>query len=62
MAKRRSMPSLRDTGRSYVEHTRRARLASPGVERYTRPPGAGRSIVLALAVAAVLVAAMLWLR
>ncbi len=62
MAKKDRLPSLRDTGRSYVEHTMRARLASRGIERYARPRGPGRSIALALAVAVALVAAMLWLR
>jgi hypothetical protein len=60
MPKRR-LPDLPDTGRHYVENTVRARLASPGVERYrTGRGGGGRLAVAALAVAA-LVAAMIWL-
>jgi hypothetical protein len=58
---RKRLPSLPDTGRRYVEDTRRARLASPGVERYARPRGAGWRVLGALLVAAALVAAMLLL-
>jgi hypothetical protein len=58
---RKRLPSLPDTGRRYVEHTRRARLASPGVERYERPRGAAWRVAGALLVAAALVAAMLLL-
>jgi hypothetical protein len=58
---RRRLPDLPDTGRRYLENTARARLASPGVERY---PGArdrrGSRLALAAAVLAALVAAMLW--
>ena len=61
MAKR-GLPELPDTGRHYVEHTQRARLASPGIERYAPRRGVGGRIVAALLVAAALVGAMLWLR
>jgi hypothetical protein len=44
-----------------VEHTIRARLASPGTERYARPRGNGPRIAAALLLAAALLAAMLWL-
>lgn len=56
------MPELPDTGRRYVEDTVRARLASPGVERFV-PAGGRRGLRVALAVVAgvLLVAAMLWL-
>jgi hypothetical protein len=64
MGKRRlpDLPDLPDTGRHYVENTVRARLASPGVEKYrpARSGGGGRLAVAVLAVAA-LVAAMFWL-
>jgi hypothetical protein len=60
MTKKR-LPTLSETGRRYVEHTQRARLASPGVERYAPRRGrAGRVLAVLLALAA-LVAAMLWL-
>lgn len=61
MGKRR-LPELPDTGRLYVENTIRARLASPGIERYRRAGGApGARIALAALGGAALVAAMLWL-
>jgi|APDOM4702015118_1054815.scaffolds.fasta_scaffold320678_2 hypothetical protein len=55
------LPDLPDTGRRYLEHTIRARLASPGIERYARPRGNGPRIAAALLLAAALLAAMLWL-
>jgi hypothetical protein len=55
------LPDLPDTGRHYVENTIRARLASPGVERYRRARGSGGRLAIALLVGAVLVAAMVWL-
>jgi hypothetical protein len=63
MAKRRlpDLPDLPDTGRRYVENTIRARLASPGVERYRRAGGSGPRFALAVAVVAALVGAMVWL-
>ena len=61
MAKKR-LPDLPDTGRLYVEHTQRARLASPGIERYAPRRGAGGRVVVAILVAAALAAAMVWLR
>jgi hypothetical protein len=61
--KRKRLPDLPETGRRYVEHTMRARLASPGIERYGgRRGGAGGRVVLAVVLAAALLAAMLWLR
>ncbi len=61
MPKRR-LPDLPDTGRRYLDNTRHARLASPGVEKYrpARRSGGGRIALAVLAIAA-LVAAMLWL-
>lgn len=60
MTKRR-LPDLPDTGRHYVENTIRARLASPGVERY-RARGAGRGARVALALlGAAALAAAAWL-
>jgi hypothetical protein len=59
---RKRLPSLPDTGRRYVEHTQRARLASPGVERYAaRRRATGWRVVGAILLAAGLVAAMLLL-
>ena len=60
MGKRR-LPDLPATGRHYVEQTARARLASPGVERYQGRRGSGARIALAVLLAAALVFAMLWL-
>lgn len=61
MAKKR-LPDLPDTGRQYVENTIRARLASPGIEKY-RPKrrGSGPRTALLVLAAAALVAAMAWL-
>lgn len=55
------MPTLPDTGRHYVEGTRRARLASPGIERYERARGRGPAIAAAVVLAVALVTAMIWL-
>jgi hypothetical protein len=56
------MPRLQDTGRRYLEETRRARLANPGLERFVRSAGRGRHrLVLALALLAALMASMIWL-
>jgi hypothetical protein len=61
MGKRR-LPDLPDTGRWYLENTQRARLASPGVERYPRAKGKkGARIALAALGLAALVIAMIWL-
>jgi hypothetical protein len=59
---RKNLPDLPDTGRHYVEHTIRARLASPGIERYG-PTKASRGTRVTLAVLGLLalVAAVLWL-
>jgi len=56
------MPELPETGRRYVENTGRARLASPGVERFPRNGGslATRVVLIALVVAGIL-AGLLWL-
>ncbi len=59
---RKRLPELPETGRHYVEHTARARLASPGIERFAPRRGGGwRRVAIAIAVAAALVAGMLWL-
>jgi ferric-dicitrate binding protein FerR (iron transport regulator) len=54
---RKQMPELSDTGRRYLDDTVRARLASPGIERY-RPPRrrGGRALAVAVAALAALVA------
>jgi hypothetical protein len=57
---RKRLPNLPDTGRRYVEGTRRARLASPGVERFVPARRRGAWPAVAAAVLAVaLVGAML---
>ena len=54
------MPALADTGRHYVEQTRRARLGSPGIERFVAPRSrlprllGGAAVVLAALLAALL--------
>ena len=58
---RKRLPSLTETGRRYVEHTVRARLASPGVERYPRRRGRRGRVVAALLLLGALVGAMLLL-
>ena len=55
------LPDLPDTGRQYVENTIRARLASPGIEKYRRAPRRGARIALAALAFAALLAAMAWL-
>jgi hypothetical protein len=56
------MPALPDTGRQYLDQTRRARLASPGIERFVREKSRSpRLVVLAALLAAALIAAMIWL-
>jgi hypothetical protein len=58
---RKRLPSLPETGRRYVEHTMRARLASPGVERFPQRRGRAGRVVAALLLAGALVGAMLFL-
>ncbi len=60
MPKKR-LPDLPDTGRRYLDDTMRARLASPGIEKYRRPGGRGGRVALAALAVAALVAAMVWL-
>ena len=55
------LPDLPETGRRYVENTVRARLASPGVERYRRPGRTGPRLVLGALLVAALLGAMIWL-
>jgi hypothetical protein len=67
MTKRPDLPELDATARRYVENTGRARLASPGIERFdarprTRRVGGALAALAALALVAALVAAMLALR
>ncbi len=59
---KKQLPDLPDTGRRYLDHTVRARLESPGITRYPPRQGPGGRIVLAVILAALVVAAMLWLR
>lgn len=58
---KKPLPDLPDTGRHYVEHTARARLASPGIERFSPRRGRGGRLAVALLLAAALVAGMLLL-
>jgi len=56
------MPALRDTGRRYLDRTRGARLASPGLERYTSARRAtGWAVIAAAIVAAALLGAVVWI-
>ncbi len=55
------LPELPETGRRYLGDTMRARLASPGIERFGRRRGSGGRVLAALLAVAALVAAMLWL-
>ncbi len=64
MAKRRppDLPDLPDTGRQYVENTIRARLASPGIEKYRARGGrSGARVVAVVLLVAALVAGAIWL-
>ena len=64
MAKRR-LPDLATTGRRYLENTQRARLASPGLERFgverRRPATTALVAAAALAALAALIGLMAWL-
>lgn len=62
MAKRRAdLPDLPDTGRRYLDDTLRARLASPGVERFRRRSGGtGARLALGVLLASALLGTMLW--
>jgi hypothetical protein len=59
---KKHLPDLPDTGRHYVENTIRARLASPGIERYSARRRRGAWIGWVLVVAAAAIAAFAWLR
>ncbi len=62
MKDEKRMPALPDTGRHYLDQTRRARLASPGLERFVREKSKGpRILLVAVLLAAALIAAMVWL-
>jgi hypothetical protein len=61
--KPKDMPALRDTGRRYLDETRRARLASPGLERFTSARRAsGWPVIAAVLVVAAVLGALAWLR
>jgi hypothetical protein len=55
------LPDLPDTGRRYLGDTMRARLASPGIERFARRRGGGGRLFAAFVLVAALVAAMVFL-
>jgi hypothetical protein len=60
MARKDSTP-LSTTGRKYLEGTARARLQSPGIERYpARKGGPLPAVALAVVIVGVLVGLMLW--
>jgi hypothetical protein len=59
---RKGLPDLPETGRRYVENTLRARLASPGLERYAPPKGGAGARLARIALGLLaLVAALVWL-
>jgi hypothetical protein len=60
MEKKR-MPELEATGRRYRDDTQRARLASPGIERFRREGRGGSGVLLALAIVIALAAVGWWL-
>ncbi len=55
------LPELSDTGRRYLDNTARARLASPGIERFAARRRRG-ALPLVLALAGALAAAVVLLR
>jgi hypothetical protein len=56
------MPDLPETGRRYLDGTQRARLASPGIERYVPDRGGGRRwLAIALGLVVALLAAAAWM-
>jgi hypothetical protein len=55
------LPKLAETGRHYLDGTQRARLASPGIERYVPAGKRGvRWVGLALVVVIAATAAVAW--
>ncbi len=60
-SRRAKLPELPDTGRRYLDGTQRARLASPGIERFVPERRGGRLAALGLAALAVLAGAAAWL-
>jgi len=61
MAKR-DLPDLAATGRRYLDDTLRVRLQSPGIERFeARPRGRGRTVAIALVLAAALAGVLAYL-
>ena len=54
------MPALRDTGRHYMDQTRRTRLASPGIERFVREKSRAPRIIAVTLLGLALIAAMIW--
>jgi hypothetical protein len=55
------LPDLPDTGRRYLGDTMRARLASPGIERFERRRGGGGRVLAAVALVVALLVAMVFL-
>jgi hypothetical protein len=57
------LPELPETGRRYLDGTQRARLASPGIERYVsgRGRGRGRWLVALMIGLGALCAALVWM-
>lgn len=61
--RKRRLPELPETGRRYVEQTIRARLASPGIERYEpRRRASALPAVVVLLAAALAAAAYFFVR
>ncbi len=59
---KKPLPDLPDTGRRYLGDTLRARLASPGIQRYAPKRGHGAQVAVALAVVGAVLLALLLLR
>jgi hypothetical protein len=59
---KKPLPELPDTGRHYLGDTMRARLASPGIQRYAPKRGHGAQVAVALVVVAAVLIALLFLR
>jgi hypothetical protein len=59
---RKALDTLSSTGRKYLDGTHRARLQSPGIERYPaeRRGGTARAVLVAVALVAALLGVMLW--
>lgn len=55
------LPDLRSTGRQYLDQTRGARLAGPGLERFVREKSRVPRLIGAGLLVVALIALMIWL-